>query len=285
MTARLATHADASRRADELVDRLVTAGVDVERISDAASGGAPSRDPLGQVLDETADLALVGIGALRGATSDRLTMLATPPREDPRDVLVVLGGSPAPLRSLPSGARVGVSGPRRSALLLAHRPDVIAVPIEPKPPREMIEDGARDLDAVVVGSVEARRGGLAGRIGEVLDPRSWLPEPGQGIVALMARHPIAEVTALDHLPTRTALRAELALLDALDAAPGAALGSLAQPSGRLVRLCAAVVSPDGRRIARSDQTGPLDEPELLGSSVARQLLRRGADLVLSGAVA
>jgi hydroxymethylbilane synthase len=117
----------------------------------------------------------------------------------------------------------------------------------------------------------------------VLDPRSWLPEPGEGAVALVARHPIAEVTALDHLPTRTALRAELALLDALDAPAEAALGSLAQPSGRMVRLWAAMASPDGRRFVRSDLTAPLDEPELLGASVARQLRTRATGVLIGAA--
>ena len=163
---------------------------------------------------------------------------------------------------------------------MAHRPDLLAVDIDEESGSELMD--APDLDAVVLGAGQARRAGLAGRVAEVLDARSWLPEPGQGIVALIARHPIAEVTALDHLPTRTALRAELAFLDALDAPADAALGSLAQPSGRMVRLWAAVVSLDGTRLVRSDLTAPLDEPELLGSSVARQLRMRGADIVAAG---
>ncbi|HET9948601.1 MAG TPA: hypothetical protein VFQ22_06750, partial [Longimicrobiales bacterium] len=204
----------------------------------------------------------------------------------------------------------GVPGARRRAFLLSHRPDLRPVDVSGRSPAELHADPG-GLAAVVVSSWEARIAGLSGRVAELLDPRSWLPEPGQGIVALVARHPIAEATALDHLPTRTALRAELALLDALGvmagvrprgagaagraragegapAAPapgtwrGGALGSLAQPSGRLVRLWAAVVSPDGRRVVRADLTGPLDEPELLGAAVARQLVRRGADLVLAG---
>jgi hydroxymethylbilane synthase len=124
---------------------------------------------------------------------------------------------------------------------------------------------------------------LAGRTVEMLDARSWLPAPGQGIVALMARHPVAEVTALDHLPTRTALRAELALVDALDFDGEVAYGAVAQPSGGLMRLWAAVLSRDGTRLVRSDLTGPLDEPEVLGVTVARQLMRRGADLLLERA--
>jgi hydroxymethylbilane synthase len=140
--------------------------------------------------------------------------------------------------------------------------------------------GAGGPDALVLSSGEANGPALRSRIGEMLDPRSWLPEPGQGIVAIVGRYPIAEVTALDHLPTRTALRAELALLDALDPGPDAAFGWLAKPSGRLLRLWAAVLTVDGRRLVRSDLTGPLDEPELLGAAVGRQLVQRGADMML-----
>jgi hypothetical protein len=50
-----------------------------------------------------------------------------------------------------------------------------------------------------------------------------------------------------------------------------------------LRLWAAVARVDGMRLVRSDLTGPLDEPELLGAAVARQLRGRGATLVPAGA--
>ena len=50
--------------------------------------------------------------------------------------------------------------------------------------------------------------------------------------------------------------------------PDAPLGCLAQPSGRWIRLWAAAASADGRRLVRSDLTGPLDEPEGLGAAVS-----------------
>lgn len=281
MTARLATHPDVAARAADVRDRLVAAGVDVEPDSSTQPVRGADVDLLTGIRDRSVDLALVGIRELRGTETDGLTLLAVLPREDPRDVVVALNRKPVPLRSLPAGSRVGVSGPRRRAFLMAHRPDIVAVDINDEDSAEL-SGNTEGLDAAVLGAGQARRAGLAVRAAEVLDPRSWLPEPGQGIVALIARHPIAEVTALDHLPTRTALRAELAFLDALDAPTDAALGSLAQPSGRMVRLWAAVVSLDGTRLVRSDLTAPLDEPELLGSSVARQLRMRGADIVLAG---
>ncbi len=278
MTARLATHSDVAARAAEVRDRLVAAGVDVEPIGPAQSVRGSGIDPLDGIRERSVDLALVGIGALRGSATDGLTLLAVLPREDPRDVLVGLRGEAGPMRSLPSGSRVGVAGARRRAFLSAHRPDLVAVEIDAD-----AVPGAGDLAAAILWSGHVRRAGLAARVGEVLDPRAWLPEPGQGMIALVARHPIAEVTALDHLPTRTALRAELAFLDSLDAPTGVALGSFAQPSGRLVRLWAAALSADGTRLVRSDLTAPLDEPELLGASVARQLRARGSGLVLGAA--
>jgi len=284
VTARLATHPDVAARAAEVRDRLVAAGVDVEpTVAGAHDHGRARLDPLAGIRERSVDLALVGVRALRGTAADGLTLLAVLPREDPRDVLVAFGREPAPLRALPAGSRVGVHGPRRRAFLLAHRPDLEPVDLDDGA-AERADIRAAGLDAAILGSAYARRSELGGRIGEVLDPRSWLPEPGQGAVALVARHPIAEVTALDHLPTRTALRAELALLDALDAPADAALGSLAQPSGRMLRLWAAMASADGTRFVRSDLTAPLDEPELLGASVARQLRTRAAG-VLMGVVA
>ena len=128
-----------------------------------------------------------------------------------------------------------------------------------------------------------RQAGLTDRTAEALDPKAWLPEPGEGALALVACHPIAEATALDHLPTRTALRTELALLHALDTDQDAPLGSLAQPSGRWIRLWAASASTDGARLVRSDLTGPLDEPEALGVAVAKQLTERGIGFVWAGA--
>ena len=274
MTARLAIHDDVAATATDVIARLTEAGVEVEVV-----GLHPN--PLVGLTQKHLDLAAVGVRALQVAATDSLSMLAVLPREDPRDVVVVVSGAREPLRSLPRRARVAVRGARRVALLRAHRPDLEVVPGQVGWDVDALEkDG---VHATILWSGEARRAGLAVRTTEVLDARFWPPEPGQGAVAIMGRYPIAEVTALDHLPTRTALRAELALIDALGAPDDAGLGALAQPSGRIMRLWATVASEDGQRVVRADLTGPLDEPEQLGVSMARTLNARGARLVLAGA--
>jgi hydroxymethylbilane synthase len=275
VTARLATHPDVAARTADVLERLLAAGVDVE----FAGAGVEGEAPLAALRAGSIDLALVGIQALRGSAADDVTTVAVLPREEVRDVLVTLSDRRAPLHDLPAGARVGVAGARRSAFLRAHRPDIEVVPLTVAPDAIAQQGGV--LDAVIISALDARRGGLVAATVEVLDGRAWLPEPGQGAVALVARHPIAEATALDHLPTRTALRAELALLDALDADADAPLGCVAQPSGRWIRLWAGAASADGTRLVRSDRTGPLDEPEALGASVAQEMRARGYGLVES----
>ena len=101
MTARLAIHDDVAASTAEVLGRLSSAGVDVEVILEPAGVGCPDGNPLVCLGDEHLDLAVVGVGALRGSAMDGLTMLAVLPREDARDVLVRVGGEAAPLRGLP----------------------------------------------------------------------------------------------------------------------------------------------------------------------------------------
>jgi hydroxymethylbilane synthase len=279
VTARLAIHDDVAASVGDVVARLTSAGVEVEVVPKPSPQACPEGNLLVGLRAGHLDLAVVGVRALRGTATPVLAMLAVLPREDPRDVVVSLMGERTPLRLLPRRCRVAVAGARRAAFLRAHRPDVEIVPVDVT--RDLAALEGEGVRAAVLWSGDARRAGLSERTSEVLDARSWPPEPGQGAVAIMGRHPIAEVTALDHLPTRTALRAELALIDALDAPEQAGLGSLAQPSGRIMRLWAAVASEDGRRLVRADLTGPLDEPEQLGTSVAKTLSARGAAIVLA----
>lgn len=290
MTARLATHADVASRTAEVIERLDQAGVDVDPVDTRTGPGSDvgTEELLGQLRDAKIDLALVGLSALRGSAADDLTTVAVFPRDPVRDVLVTLTGDPTPLIDLPAGGRIGVVGARRSAFLAAHRPDLEGVPLTRSQMADLLKGSGAASDthgvtAIVVSALEARLAGLVETTVEALDAKAWLPEPGQGVLALVARHPIAEATALDHLPTRTALRTELALVDALGPEAGAALGCLAQPSGRWIRLWAAVASPDGRRLVRSDRTGPLDEAEALGVRVARELEARGVSLVAADA--
>jgi hydroxymethylbilane synthase len=279
VTHRLATTPDTITQAHWVRDRLAEAGTEVHvSLVDAGSG-----DPLDAFERGDAALALVPGTRLRFRRREGLPILAVPAREEPRDMLVTARGRAASLRTLAAGAKVGVTGARRRAFLRAHRPDLVVVPLtNGTTPAIAIETGL--ADAAILGVAEARRAGLGALGAEVFDPKEWLPAPGQGSLALIGAHDLEGLPGLDavnHEPSRIALETELTLVDTLSVPAGSALGALAQPTGRWIRLWAAAASEDGAAMARCDVTGSLDSPRELAETVAHQLIERGIATVLA----
>jgi len=281
VTARLATHPDVAGLTRRVLRQLHGVGMDVD-----FAGEFDAEDPFASLRAHEIDMALVGLNGIASIVRGEFTAVAVLPRMETRDVLVSLETRAKSLSELPPGTTIGVTGLRRRALLAAHRPDLVPFEMgvdfvrgmmggESVVEHSLASEGAEVPEMLILSALDAKEVGLLDEAVEALDPKSWFPEPGQGALALVARHPIAEATALDHLPTRTALRTELALIDAMEQHGTDTLGCLAQPSGRWIRLWAGAVSVAGDRIVRSNRTGPLDEPEGLGVAVADELLSRG----------
>ncbi len=279
MALRLVTAPDAVPRAEWVARELAAAGTAVEvSLTDGGSG-----DPLEAFGRGDAHLALVRATRLRYRTRHGLPLLAVPRREEPRDVLVVPGDGPRSLRTLPPGTRVGVSGARRRAFLRAHRRDLMVVNLEDGRPAAQVLAGGR-VDAVVLGLAEAREMDLRADGVEVLDPREWLPAPGQGAFALLGGPELRRLPGLervDHAPSRAALEAELALVEVLGLPPASAFGALAQPAGDLLRIWAAAASEDGTSLVRAERTARREAPREGAEAVARELVDRGLATVLA----
>ncbi len=75
-----------------------------------------------QLLDGTVDVVVHSLKDLPTAPAASLRIGAVPPRADARDALVARDG--LTLSTLPAGATVGTGSPRRTAQLLAVRPDL-----------------------------------------------------------------------------------------------------------------------------------------------------------------
>ena len=68
------------------------------------------------------DIAVHSYKDLPTARDERFAPIAVPPRVDPSDVLIARDG--LTMETLPEGARVGTSAPRRRSQLAALRPDL-----------------------------------------------------------------------------------------------------------------------------------------------------------------
>jgi hydroxymethylbilane synthase len=145
------------------------------------------------------------------------------------------------------------------------------------------------VDAAVLGAAEARRLSLWNRVAEALEPKSWVPSPGQGTILVLCRSgddiSAGAAAALGNTPARVALRAEAAVRAALGAEMDAPLGVLAQPHGRWIRVWAMAASPDGQQVIRGDVSGSAMDPATAGFDLAELLLQRGAGALLAEASA
>jgi hydroxymethylbilane synthase len=213
---------------------------------------------------------------------DGLVIGAVPQRADARDVLVARDG--LTLGELPPGSRVGTGSPRRAAQLRA-----LDLGLEVEPIRGNVDTRLRAVaegryDAVVLARAGLLRLGREAEATEVIDPIQMLPAPGQGALAVECRagdvELLAWLTAIDDPDSHAAVRAERAVLAALEAGCSAPIGALAEVAegddGPELSLRAVVAAPDGSDALRRSLVGPVDDAELLGARLAAVLLEDGA---------
>ena len=251
MKARIATRRSPLARAQAaLVADLLTAanpGLGVELVLVDTAGdldrsrpietlgerGVFTRGVQAALLDGRADIAVHSYKDLPTEPLAGLRIAAVPVRADPRDALVSQGGKG--LAELPEGATIGTGSARRSAQVLAVRPDVRVQPLRGNVGTRIgrVQDG--DLDAAVLAVAGLERAGLAGAISEALEPPAFLPAPAQGALAVEVRvdRPDVErlVTRIDDIESRAAVTAERAFLRDLRGGCNVAAGALATVNG------------------------------------------------------
>jgi hydroxymethylbilane synthase len=158
------------------------------------------------LLDGRIDVAVHSAKDLTGDMPAGLEIAAVPEREDPRDACCGPYGS---LAEIPAGARIGTSSARRAGLLGVLRPDLEVVPLRGNVDTRLRKLDAGEADAIVVAAAGLVRLGLLSRIGFLFDPAEFVPEAGQGALALQVRSGEAElVSSLDHDPSHRRLDAE-----------------------------------------------------------------------------
>ena len=227
------------------------------------------------LLAHQIDLAVHSLKDLPTETAAGLTIAAIPQREDPRDCIVSRHG--VGLMQLPHGARIGTSSARRSAQVLALRPDAQIVPLRGNVDTRLRKAQTQDYDAVVLAAAGITRLGRASEITEYLPLDKFLPDPGQGALAVEIRADDAELAALveqlNDAPTRAAVTAERAFLQALGGGCRMPIGTFAETlrePGQMI-LHALIASDDGSKISRGEISGEAVNAEKLGAELAARL--------------
>jgi hydroxymethylbilane synthase len=239
------------------------------------------------LLREEIDLAVHSAKDVPAQLRDGLALLGAPPRAAAEDVLCGADG----LDALSPGARVGTSSLRRSAQLRAARADLEIASMRGNVDtrlRKLAQGEAERVDALVLARAGLQRLGREDAVGAVLDPASFVPAPGQGILALQGRagdeRAREAAEAISDERALACLLAERALARGLSASCRTPLGAHALPDGDgRLRLRAWLGLPDGSAWLSDEQRGELAAADALGREVARRLALAGAGEILRAA--
>jgi hydroxymethylbilane synthase len=223
-------------------------------LTEIGGEGAFAAEVQRAVLDGAADVAVHSAKDLPSATPDGLFLVGVSERRDAADVLV--GRS---LAGLGPGATVATGSPRRRALLLERRPDLLVVGLRGNMARRLDTAGRDGVDAVVAAAAALERLGETHRVAERLDPAWFVPQVGQGAIALEVRlADVANMTLIERVcdggATR-AVEAERAFLRELGTGCSIPAGAHATLEGDGVSLSAVMAAVDGTASVRATLRG------------------------------
>ncbi|MGZ0052687.1 hydroxymethylbilane synthase [Brevibacillus gelatini] len=234
------------------------------------------------LYDKETDFAVHSLKDMPAELPEGLVIGAIPKRVDPRDVLLSLDGKT--LDELKEGALVGTSSLRRSAQLLAYRPDIQIESLRGNIDTRIrkLEEG--NFDAIILAAAGLERVNYEGNISQYLPVEISLPAVGQGALAIECRADDEETLALlkqlDDEPTRLAVTAERSFLHKLQGGCQVPIGAYATVGeDKQITLTGMVGSPDGKQMFKNTATGR--DPLALGVQVAEALLAQGAGEVLA----
>lgn len=154
------------------------------------------------LLDQRIDLVVHSLKDLPTARAEGLVNHTVLPRANAADWLLIRREFHEPrddgLLPLKPGARVGASSLRRGALLGRYAPQAQSVPLRGNVPTRVRKlAGAEGVDAIILAAAGLTR--LALDLSPFfvmeLDPRWWIPAPGQGALAAQCREHDAEIEA------------------------------------------------------------------------------------------
>ncbi len=236
------------------------------------------------------DVAVHSAKDMSATLPDGLDIAAVLRREDPRDALVVHGGTTGDdfshvIARFGGSATIATSSIRRVAQLAAVLPGATFAPIRGNVDTRLRKLDAGGFDAIVLASAGMRRLGFADRISAAIPLDVCIPAPGQGIVAIEIRTDDrgarAALQSAGDGPAAVSLLAERTVVNALGGGCQLPLGAIALHDHGGLTLHGVVATPDGKRAIRRRVEGSASDPEGLGARLAEELARGGAAEILN----
>jgi hydroxymethylbilane synthase len=199
-------------------------------------------------------------------------------RADPRDVWIRHDG--ASLDTLPEGALIGTSSPRRQAQILSRWPHLRVEGVRGNVETRIARQREGSFDAVVLASAGLTRLGWLDQVAGFFGVEEMVPAAGQGIIGLevlKGRDEVIEIVRrINHLPSETAALTERGILQQFETRLDcySPIAVHAGVSDGRIDVRAFISELDGSGAIRVERSGAA--PEELISEVAVLLRDAGA---------
>lgn len=234
------------------------------------------------MLEGTADIAVHSMKDVPVEFPEGLHLGAILSREDPTDAFV--SNRYSSLSDLPSNARIGTSSLRRQCQIMEIYPNAEILTLRGNVNTRLAKLDAGVYDAIILASAGLIRLGMAERITQRLDTKTSLPAIGQGAIGIECRIDDQEVNAMlsklhDH-ETGICVRAERAMNARLSGGCQVPIAGFAEIHNNQLFMRGLVGNPDGSQLFRSEFTGKPEQAEIIGLTIAEDLLAQGAGKVL-----
>jgi hydroxymethylbilane synthase len=236
------------------------------------------------MLEGKADIAVHSMKDVPVDFPEGLGLEVICPREDPRDAFV--SNTFSVLSDLPKGAIVGTSSLRRQCQLKAKRPDLDIRDLRGNVNTRLKKLDEGQYDAIILAAAGLIRLKMSDRITQYIEPEEMLPANGQGAVGIECRVDDDIIKTLlkplECNTTRIRVLTERAMNKTLEGGCQVPIASYSviSDNGKKVHLRGLVGAIDGSELIESEITGPVEQGEVLGHTLAQELLSRGADRIL-----
>jgi hydroxymethylbilane synthase len=237
------------------------------------------------LLDGRADIAVHSMKDVPVELPPGLTIPVMCTRETPWDAFVSTRFST--LEALPLGAVVGTSSLRRISQLLRIRPDLQLKKLRGNINTRLKKLDAGEYDAIIIAAAGLLRLGFTDRIAQMLPKNQFLPAAGQGVLGIECiakdQELIHLVMALQNSRTFACVSAERAMCKQLNAGCQTPVAGYAELEGSQLTLTGFVATLDGQTVLSAKHSADVSEVDVLGLSVANDLLAQGAAEILAQA--
>ncbi len=263
---------------------IKTSGDDTSiSISEQGGKGLYVKELQQALIEKRVDFCVHSLKDYPTVAQNGLALAAIVERGEVRDVF--LSRDRRPLSAFNETMKIGTSSLRRTSLLRSIDNRSAIVPIRGNVDTRIRKMKEGEVDGLILAAAGLLRLGLENEITEYLDPRLFIPSPGQGAIAVECRSDDEDLRIklrrIHHDESGQAVDAERAFLRVLGADCHLPIGAWCEIEQFQMRLQAFVGNLDGTMVLMDRAVAPVGYAQDLGEVLADRFLCYGAKEILN----